>query len=105
MVDSVSSAAAANAYSTTAKSGAEMPKGLESREDGPKFSDFLRQSVTDSIDTMRAGEKASADAVTGKASLPDVVGAITQAELTLQTVVAVRDRLISAYQEIMRMPM
>jgi len=46
----------------------------------------------------------SAQAVTGEADLTDVVAAITSAELTLQTVVAVRDRLISAYQEIMRMP-
>jgi flagellar hook-basal body complex protein FliE len=46
----------------------------------------------------------SAKAVTGEADLTDVVTAVTNAELTLQTVVSVRDRLISAYQEIMRMP-
>ena len=46
----------------------------------------------------------SAMAVTGEADITDVVQAVTSAELTLQTVVAVRDRMISAYQEIMRMP-
>jgi flagellar hook-basal body complex protein FliE len=34
-----------------------------------------------------------------------VVEAVNAAEITLQTVVAVRDRIITAYQEIMRMPM
>ena len=36
--------------------------------------------------------------------LQDVVEAVTEAELSLQKVTAVRDRVISAYQEIMRMP-
>ena len=53
---------------------------------------------------MKAGEQMSARAVTGEASLPEVVQAVNAAELTLSTVVAVRDRLITAYQEIMRMP-
>lgn len=53
---------------------------------------------------MKAGEKASAQAVTGEASLTDVVEAVTDAEMTLQTVVAIRDRMLNAYQEIMRMP-
>ena len=53
---------------------------------------------------MRSGEDASARAVTGEAELTEVVQAVTAAEVTLETVVAVRDRMISAYQEIMRMP-
>ena len=47
---------------------------------------------------------ASADALTGDIGLPELVQAVSAAELTLQTTVAVRDRMISAYQEIMRMP-
>jgi flagellar hook-basal body complex protein FliE len=39
-----------------------------------------------------------------KAELVDVVTAVTQAEITLETVTAVRDKVISAYQDIMRMP-
>jgi flagellar hook-basal body complex protein FliE len=45
-----------------------------------------------------------AQGVTGENDLTDIVEAVTAAELTLQTVVAVRDRLVSAYQDIMRMP-
>ena len=39
------------------------------------------------------------------ANLQEVVEAVNAAEITLQTVVAVRDRMITAYQEIIRMPM
>lgn len=78
-------------------------KGV-SGEDGISFSDFLRQTAEESVKTLKTGEKASAQAVTGEADLTDVVQAVTAAELTLQTVVAVRDRLVGAYQEIMRMP-
>ena len=71
---------------------------------GVTFSDFLKQKATESVETLRESEKMSARAVTGEADLTDVVQAVNSAELTLQTVVAVRDRMISAYQEILRMP-
>ena len=60
--------------------------------------------AAEAVDTLHSGEKASANAVLGTANLTDVVEAVTAAELTLQTVVAVRDRMLTAYQEIMRMP-
>lgn len=94
-------ATAANAYANMAK--AIQTPGLDAAK-GPSFSDFIKQTAIESVDTMRAGEKASAEAVTGKANLTDVVEAITDAELTLQTVVALRDKMLQAYQDIMRMP-
>lgn len=101
-VDKIASALqAANAYANTA--GASNKPGVAGG-DGAYFSNMLKTAVKDSIDTIRAGEKASADAVMGTASLTDVVEAVNAAEMTLQTVVAVRDRMIQAYQEIMRLP-
>ncbi|MGH1403503.1 MAG: flagellar hook-basal body complex protein FliE [Alphaproteobacteria bacterium] len=70
----------------------------------PSFSDFLTDSAEKSIDTMKSGESMAGKAVAGEADLTDVVQAITSAELTLQTVTAVRDKVINAYQDIMRMP-
>ena len=65
----------------------------------------LRKQVSeDAVEAGKLGEQMTADAVQGKAELTDVVTAIANAEVTLQTVVAVRDRMISAYQEILRMP-
>ena len=43
-------------------------------------------------------------ALTKETSLVDIVTAVTNAEVALETAVAVRDRVIAAYQEIIRMP-
>lgn len=103
MVDKIANpAAAAGAYANMAKIGTNAP--TEKMLGQPSFGDVLKTSILDSIQTMKAGEKMSARAVTGEASLPEVVQAVNAAELTLSTVVAVRDRLVNAYQEIMRMP-
>ena len=64
----------------------------------------MRDSVQDSIDVLRTSETMSAKAVTGEADITEVVQAVTNAEITLQTVVSIRDRMVSAYQEILRMP-
>ncbi len=92
---------AASAYGSTQNLSKKAGAGAD---DGVSFSDFLQQKATETLDTLKTSEKTSAQAVTGAADLTDVVQAVTAAELTLQTVVAVRDRLIAAYQEIMRMP-
>ena len=68
------------------------------------FSDFLKQQAAKSVDTLRKGEAMSAKAVTGEADMIAVVQAVSAAEITVQTAVALRDRMVSAYQEIMRMP-
>lgn len=79
--------------------------GIESRDQsGPGFSEVLQQLGKDAVATTRGAEAASLQAVEGKADLNQVVSAVTAAELTVQTVTAVRDRVISAYQEILRMP-
>ena len=102
MVDTVSSNIAASAYGNTQNIG--KGKMTAGEDDGVSFSDFLKETATNTIDTMKQGESVSAQAVTGDADITDVVQAVTAAEVTLQTVVAVRDRLVSAYQDIMRMP-
>src|SRR5690606_11386022 len=102
MADLINPATAANAYATMAKSAGSAPS-LQT-EDKVSFGDILQNKAQDALRVMRAGETASAKAITGEASLPEVVQAVNAAELTLQTVTAVRDRLVSAYQEIMRMP-
>jgi flagellar hook-basal body complex protein FliE len=53
---------------------------------------------------VRAGEAAASQGAAGQGDVVQVVNAVTAAELTLETVVAIRDRVISAYQDIMKMP-
>lgn len=70
----------------------------------PSFSQLLAQTATDAVDASKASEAISIQAASGKVDLQDVVEAVNAAEISLQTVVSIRDRVISAYQEIMRMP-
>jgi len=67
------------------------------------FGNMVEQMVTGAAGSMRAAEAASAKQVAGKGDLIDVVTAIGAAETALDTVVAVRDRVVSAYSDIMRM--
>lgn len=68
------------------------------------FADILKSAMTDAVQASRKAESQMAAQVAGKAELVDVVTAISAAETSLETVMAVRDQVISAYQEIMRMP-
>jgi len=80
--------------------------GTEARAtDGPNFADFLKQTGGEAVNALKASEQTSLNGLAGKADLSDIVTAVSQAEATLQTVVAIRDRVIQAYQDIMRMPM
>ncbi len=72
---------------------------------GESFSKLLQQAGTNFVDTLNKSESASLQAVTGKTDLAGVTEAVTNAQMALQTVVAVRDRVISAYQDILKMPM
>lgn len=71
---------------------------------GVNFGDLLKSALNDATHTSKVAEHQIAQQVAGKAELIDVVTAISSAEASLETVMAVRDQVISAYQEIMRMP-
>src|SRR3982750_944427 len=71
---------------------------------GGNFSDFLSGAIKESISSIRQGETAATQQVQGKANIVDVVQSVNAAELTLDTVVAVRDKVVAAYQSIMNMP-
>jgi flagellar hook-basal body complex protein FliE len=67
------------------------------------FDSVLKQVTTDAIGTIKAGEAASISAIQGKESTRHVVEALMSAEQALQTAVAVRDKVVQAYQEVVRM--
>ena len=52
--------------------------------------------------TLKESERVSIAAVSGQASAQDVVRSVLAAEMTVQTVVAIRDKMVQAYQDIMR---
>jgi flagellar hook-basal body complex protein FliE len=97
---------AISAYNQTLTSGGS--KGVQARdsgEDGGEFADLVKGAIKEAIEIGKKSETLSIAAVQDKADLNQVVTAVAEAEVTLQTVVAVRDKLIDAYKEIMRMPM
>ena len=66
--------------------------------------DKLGSAVQQFTDTMRAAETQAQEAMTGDADPHALVQALAQSELAVETVVAVRNKVVEAYQEILRMP-
>ncbi len=68
------------------------------------FGGALARALDGVVQTSKAAEQQSMQAIAGTGSLTDVVSAVAKAELALQTTMAIRDRVVQAYQDIMRMP-
>ena len=68
------------------------------------FGQLLNSAIGSVSQAGARAESAITNATMGKADLVDVVTAVSAAEATMETVVAVRDEVIKAYNDIMRMP-
>ncbi len=90
------------AYRTADQAG-PAPDGVAAGG-GSGFADLLGQAVNAAIGQGHAAEASSAAVLSGSGNLTQAVSALAQAQLTLQTVTTLRDRMVSAYQDIMRMP-
>lgn len=77
----------------------EPKKGAEAEQPT-----FLERFASDFVDTLKSGEKAAEAGLTGKANAHSVVEALAATELAVETAVTVRDKVVEAYQEILRMP-
>lgn len=99
-------ARAASAYQTNTKLTEDLPSlpSLDEAKGSGSFSDLLGDTLQNAIDTGIRSERIQEQALVGQVDLADLVTAVAEAELTLNTVVSVRDRVIAAYQEIIRMP-
>lgn len=96
--------AAAKAYAATQNTVAIKPPSSGQEEGGLDFGSMVKSAMNDVMSQTKRAETQITNQVQGKAELIDVVTAISAAEASLETVMAVRDQVISAYQEIMRMP-
>ena len=76
---------------------------LEAAGKGGDFGQMLSGVLNGAVESGQKAETQVAAAASGKADLVNVVTAVAESETALQTLVAVRDRVISAYEEIMRM--
>src|SRR5678810_392902 len=101
----ITALAATKAYGAAQKTiGVDPGLGGASIAPGGGLGDILKSAMSDVMKTTKTAESQMAAQVHGKAELVDVVTAISAAESSLETVMAIRDQVINAYQEIMRMP-
>jgi flagellar hook-basal body complex protein FliE len=90
----------------TPQAAASAYRGVEAGTPalGTGFGAALGRALESVVETGRTAENKAAAGLTGTGNITEVVTAVAKAELTLQTSMAVRDRVVQAYQDIMRMP-
>jgi flagellar hook-basal body complex protein FliE len=91
---------ALRAYQQTARAAGVSAGG----EDQIDFGALVQQAVREAGASASTAEASAMNVVAGQGDIVDVVTAIAAAETQLETVIAVRDQVIQAYQEILRMP-
>ena len=95
---------AVKAYEQIARQDSIQDPNAAQSKGGTGFSEMLREASESAVSSLREGDSISLQAAAGTADINDVIMAVGKAEMTLQTVVTIRDRVIQAYQEILRMP-
>jgi flagellar hook-basal body complex protein FliE len=98
---------AANAYASLAK--LSDPSGLikggtSEASGGQSFGALVKDAVAALSKTSHNSDMQTQAAAAGKANIVDVVTAVAESEVAIDTLVSVRDKVISAYEEIMKMP-
>ena len=68
------------------------------------FGATLQRAMQGAIDNFHTADSKTMEALSGGGNLTEVVTALSRAELTLQSATAIRDRVVQAYQDIMKMP-
>jgi flagellar hook-basal body complex protein FliE len=96
---------ATGATEATTSTRAVGSLGATNAVQGTDFASVLANVAAEGVQTMRAGEAAALGGLQGKTSVQQVVEAVMSAEQTLQAAIAIRDKVVAAYQEISRMAM
>jgi flagellar hook-basal body complex protein FliE len=93
-----------DALSVSAPQNALQPNSaLVAPTGGAEFSTLLNGAVGQAHQALRSAEVASIEAIHGSGSVTDIAHKVLAAERTLQTVISVRDKAVSAFHEITRM--
>src|SRR6202161_281923 len=98
MIESVSGVGAASV-----SAGVRSPMAAAAPAQGPSFDQALAQVIGTAVDQLKLGEAAAIQGVQGAVSPMKVVDSVMAAQRSLQTVLAIRDKAVSAYQEVARM--
>jgi flagellar hook-basal body complex protein FliE len=84
-------------------SSAGAPAAPAAPAEGVSFEQALGQAIGSAVDTLQTGEAFAIQGVQGAATPMKVVESVMDAQRSLQSVLAIRDKIVSAYQEIARM--
>lgn len=87
------------AYRSSQNGGDGVANVGETQDSG--FASLLDNFMGDAVGTLKNSEKVSLAALHGKASINDVVSAVSAADVALQTIVTIRDKVVTAYKELM----
>lgn len=90
------------AYRSTLKAAEGGTQGLDKIAGSAGFGSVLENVMGNTVESLRNAEQVGMAAVKGKASINDVVTALSAADTALQTIVTIRDRIMTAYQELAR---
>jgi flagellar hook-basal body complex protein FliE len=99
-------AIAANAYAALAQLR-EQSAGISrdvAQEGGINFGSVLKDVMNNVTAVGRKSDAQAQDVANGKANMIDVVTAVAESETAIQMLVAVRDKVIAAYEDILKMP-
>ena len=83
--------------------GVRSPAAAAAPTQGPSFDQALAQVIGSAVDTLQTGEAVAIQGVEGAAAPMKVVESVMAAQRSLQTVLSIRDKAVSAYQEVARM--
>ena len=95
---------AARAYAAVQNGSKPSAGGAPATDEGPDFGTMVSHAMNDVVSSSKMAERQMAAHTQGKAELVDVVTSISSAQASLETMMAVRDQVISAYQSILNMP-
>ncbi len=105
MVFPVNPAGAANAYARVQAGAAGQADAVgQAGAAQSGFGDALSRALGGVVEAGHQADAQSMQAISGQGNLTDVVTAVSKAELALQSATAIRDRVVQAYQDVMRMP-
>ena len=95
---------AANAYASLARILDTGGAGKGGEAGGPSFGAVLRDALGSVAEAGRKSDAQTVAMAQGKANVMDVVTAVAETDVAVSTLVSVRDRVIAAYEDIMKMP-
>ena len=66
---------------------------------------MIQELIKNRVQKVKSSEKVSLDAIKGKAGMLEVMAAVNDSEIALQEIIAVRDKIVGAYLDILKMPL